>query len=560
MILFKESKSKEKIKQIKEHEYYRKDIERINDIYEQIKNKPIEVLPKSKFCIFNETGNRLIYEDVYFERRTELDICFLEYLLYKRKEDLTRLEDIIWAICGEFSWALPAHVGWKNAEDDMVIIDLFAAETAQSLGEILYILNDKLSDYIKTIMKHEINRRVIESFEKNIQIWEKGLTNNWAAVCAGCVGMAFIYCAPERYANVEKRIMSALENFLSGYGDDGICTEGLAYWNYGFGYYTYFAELLYEFSNGEKNIMNSKKVREIAQFQQRVYLSGNAVISFSDCDRNVDFDKGLTHKLKELFPDCVTVPDRKYEKRNFYENLNRFAICLRNLLWSKPEYAEDDTVYHTEKYYPEAQWYTSITDKFGFAAKSGHNDEPHNHNDIGCFIIAADNEQYIADIGNGEYTKEYFSSGRYDYLCCSSKGHSVPIIDGKLQSAGKEYRGKVLKADGGKLITDIAGAYDADGLTSAVRTFTLGENTVELNDKFDFDDGKSHDIQECLISLIKPVICNGYVKIGKLKIFGMKDTKVLNSIEKGHYNEDVSVWRIICDVSDNEISLKFELE
>ena len=137
MILFKESKSKEKIKQIKEHEYYRKDIERINDIYEQIKNKPIEVLPKSKFCIFNETGNRLIYEDVYFERRTELDICFLKYLLYERKEDLTRLEDIIWAICGEFSWALPAHVGWKNAEDDMVIIDLFAAETMINIEETL---------------------------------------------------------------------------------------------------------------------------------------------------------------------------------------------------------------------------------------------------------------------------------------------------------------------------------------------------------------------------------------------------------------------------------------
>ena len=64
-------------------------------------------------------------------------------------------------------------------------------------------------------------------------------THNWNSVChAGVVGAAlallsdpneralFIYGA-EKYSPF----------YLSGFGDDGYCSEGLSYWNYGFGNY-----------------------------------------------------------------------------------------------------------------------------------------------------------------------------------------------------------------------------------------------------------------------------------------------------------------------------------
>lgn len=564
MILFKESKNREKIKQIRENPYYSEDIKRINEIYEQIKDEPVEVLTKSEYFIFCETGNRLEFERKYFERRTRLDIYFTEYLLYERKEDLVRLEDIIWAVCGEFSWALPAHVGWKNAEEDMICIDLFAAETGQALSEIMYILEDKLSDYIKSIIRYEINRRIIESFKNRTYHWET-VTNNWAAVCAGCVGMTIIYSAPQKYEYFERRLMKSLENFLSGYGDDGICTEGLGYWNYGFGYYTFFAQLLFEFSDGKKNIMNTEKIREIAQFQQRMYLSGNTVISFADGGRNGYFEKGLTHKLRKLFPDCVTVPDKNYEnkdfcfEKDFYRGENRFAVCLRNLLWSEPEYAREGAASNEEKYYESAQWYTNISGTLGFAAKAGNNGESHNHNDIGNFILAADNKQYIADIGSGEYTKDYFGAGRYEILCCSSEGHNVPVIDNQLQRAGKQYCGKVLKHGSSRFITDISGAYDVPCLKSAIRAFSVYENGVRLTDVFEFSDEKHHSIQEGFISLIEPETYDGYVKIGRLKITGETAKKIKHYTEKNHNGEWFSVWKTEYDVSDNKFSLTFEL-
>ena len=57
-------------------------------------------------------------------------------------------------------------------------------------------------------------------------------------------------------------------------------------------------------------------------------------------------------------------------------------------------------------------------------------------------------EQLITDLGAGEYTKEYFSTGRYQILCNSSLGHSVLVISGELQKEGKQYRASEFTSDG----------------------------------------------------------------------------------------------------------------
>lgn len=40
----------------------------------------------------------------------------------------------------------------------------------------------------------------------------------------------------------------------------------------------------------------------------------------------------------------------------------------------------------------------------GVAAKGGHNGESHNHNDLGTFVLEAEGEEPLADLGAGEYT------------------------------------------------------------------------------------------------------------------------------------------------------------
>lgn len=79
--------------------------------------------------------------------------------------------------------------------------------------------------------------------------------------------------------------------------------------------------------------------------------------------------------------------------------------------------------------FPDAQGYIKKKQYYSFAAKGGHNDEPHNHNDIGCFVILKNKKYVIDDLGWSEYDKWYFGPKRYDSICTSSKGHSVPVVE-----------------------------------------------------------------------------------------------------------------------------------
>ena len=73
------------------------------------------------------------------------------------------------------------------------------------------------------------------------------------------------------------------------------------------------------------------------------------------------------------------------------------------------------------------------------AVKGGSNDEFHNHNDVGGFVLAVDGTvPVIVDPGAEYYSGRSFSSRRYESNLNNSFGHSVPRINGELQIAGKK--------------------------------------------------------------------------------------------------------------------------
>lgn len=173
---------------------------------------------------------------------------------YEQEKYIKAYEDTVWAICDEFSWALPAHI--DNAlpmEDYRGFIDLFAAETGFALAESSHLLKKMLEEKLLNRIEFEVRGRIIDSYmsEKEFS-WEKS-HSNWASVCAGSVGAAFLYLADdEEIRKALPRIEKTLDYFLSGYGADGVCREGYGYWSYGFGFFVYFAELLRQYSDGEK--------------------------------------------------------------------------------------------------------------------------------------------------------------------------------------------------------------------------------------------------------------------------------------------------------------------
>ena len=499
-------------------------------------NQPIRALPYSKLKLFETTGSRQEYEFDYFEHRKRLHIFAVLSLIYDDPRYRAALEDTIWAICDEYTWCLPAHLKdhsrnmaeavpeiimeqgilRQKLRDQELMLDLFAAETGFALAEILSLLEARIAPLVVVRARREIFRRILEPYtELGPALWWETSTMNWASVCAGSIGAAALYLIEDDLvlAPVLRRVVDTMDCYLKGFGEDGACTEGISYWTYGFGFFTYFAALLKQRTAGRLDLLQGDKVRRIALFQQRCYMTANYVVSFSDAELTANFMPGLTHYLKSVFPE-VEIPERQYQSLWEDDTIRRWPHLIRNIVWSDSRNPSGLTAEGTD-YFPDAQWLISRrklgANRICFAAKAGHNDEPHNHNDLGGFILYINGDSLFADIGRGEYTRQYFGPERYEFFCAGSRGHSVPEVAGAHQKAGRQYAARVIetRTDATKdmMVMEIAPAYGDPNLGSLVRRFDFikaGDPELILNDSYQFL--HPAPVTERLISFYQPLL------------------------------------------------------
>ncbi len=495
--------------------------EQIRQLSESMRKRTMPETTEELFALFETTGNRLQYEDVYFERRKFLAIFGMASILFGRKEDKEKLEEIIGSVCAEECWALPAHVNRAWDGNWRVTVDLFACETAQTLAELVSLTEVSKETY--HLVRQEIERRVFTPFfssEPNYGCWECG-DHNWNAVCAGSIGSACLYLMQEdekRLENCLKRICHSLEFYLNGFREDGACMEGVGYFTYGMTYYVGFAEQLLRYTNGKNDLFANEKLRKIAEFQQKMYFSGGRTVSFSDGDQQAKFRMGLTSYLAERY-ESVQVPREKLAAEFETDPCYRFMGLCRDYFWTKnaKEKQEADSRQKEEVLQTEqvsrhdvlsfAQW--SICESrngVGFAVKGGTNAEPHNHNDVGSFCYLVREEFLLTDLGAGEYTRDYFGEGRYGILCNSSEGHNVPILSGHLQQAGENYRASEFTADGkGKTAVEFAGAYPAGVAKRLYRTCEFSPDTgiLAVTDEIEF--AKTNDAKRLMQNITEKV-------------------------------------------------------
>lgn len=505
----------------------------IRDFYNEYHSGTIEPLSESAYNEFRISGKRLSYEKLYFDRRKRLDGCLMMYKAFGAQY-LPELCDLLYAVSSERAWALPAHT--LNSPNPREEIDLFAAETAQTLTEISYILSDVLERELKDRIAYEVRSRVTGVFEKRRFGWENA-EHNWSAVCGGCIGMVYLY----NNKPVPKRVFDALERYMSGINNDGVCLEGVGYWGYGFGYYMYFASLLKEKTGTD--IISTDKADAAAHFGQRAYLGKNAV-SCSDCEPDTALPPGLMGLLNKYF-DGIYMPRSRYAR---YDGCGRWADYIRSYLYPLPRVREETG----EFIYPVSQWYINKKKSFSFFIKGGGNDEPHNHNDAGSFIIADSENELIADIGCGEYTRQYFNDDtRYDYLCASSLGHNVPIVDGRPQMRGSGFGASGFLCKNGHVSMEIGGAYSPR--VSIKRAVKISDSSVTLTDAF----GEGHKITERFVTRIKPAEKDGEIIIGSLSV--KRPDKISRAKYSNHAGSTDYVYLLDYEVRDNIFEIVFKI-
>lgn len=476
-------------------------------------NVEISALRYSDFKLFWETGNRATYERQYFGRRMALASSAILSLVYPEEEKyIVRLMDVIYAICDEYTWCLPAHHGDLEPNNN-VQIDLFAAETGFALSETLTLLENRLDPLIKNRIKTEVERRIFTPFiyENKRYWWEESL-GNWTAVCVGSVACTVMILRPDLFDSLKDRFFDSMEIYLNSFPPDGVCLEGCGYWHYGFGFFTVFADMVKEFTNGKTDYFSREHVKVISTFLQKMFIADGTGVSFSDSDLELSYHLGTLHYLKSVYPDDVTVFDPSYSYN--CDNCGRFCLYLRSFSWFSEEYYSNpsSSSINIEFYAKGAEWLIKRTHNYGFAAKAGHNGEAHNNNDVGTFIFAKNGRQLLQDIGRGVYSKQYFNDEtRYSILETSSRGHSVPIINGKYQLTGKDASAKNVSFENGVFSMELKDVYPK-GLSSFIRSFDFTDDSVILTDSFEADD--SARIVERIVTLIKPeIIGDGKVSV-----------------------------------------------
>ncbi len=515
----------------KEHFLAKKYLEELDNNYQEFKGTSIETLKFSLFKLFVETGDREKYQVVYYKQRRRLLTFILKVWLEMKQEDIYELEDILWAICDEYAWAIPAHLTSQHLSDcdnkkRPYAVDLFAAETAQAIAEALSLCGHLLQEQVKERCIDEVFRRVIVPFENNRYWWEES-NNNWAAVCGGAVGMAALYLIEDekRLRKITDRAINSCNNFLSSCTDDGVCLEGIAYWEYAMSLYVSFAELFKQ-RMGEDIMADKEKMKKLSEFPVVSCLGNNIVIRFADCGNHMNMPFGIVCRLAELFD--VKIP----EMSNFESLMTSTARCcsaVRSFEWFNPELLSNN-VKEKNIFFTEAEWAIKRRSNNTLVIKGGHNDEPHNHNDIGSYMYIKDDNILIDELGCPLYTKQYFSERRYEYINARSFGHSVPVINGEEQCPGREHFSEKFADNGDGIEISFADAYNKEktGLKKVVRTAQLSEAGLMIQDEFEFI-GDSNTVNERIITHFD------VKKNDEKSVSIIKDGNVIGTVE--FYNE-----------------------
>lgn len=498
----------------------------------------IPVLTYTMYREFEHTGERPGFQAPYFQRRAMLTRALVEYITGD-ESSLPAIENLLWAICEETSWVVPAHEEqgpdyWDidppivrteplgahtslTREPDS--IDLFAAETGAALAETVYLLGDDLTPEVRQRVRQEVERHIFKPYlAYGPDHWWYHGALNWNGVCNGSVGLAFLRLEQDAQTLAEAlhMVLDGFEAYIAtGFEADGGSIEGVGYWNYGLMYYVTVAELLREMTGGELDLLATDRMKDIARYPVGMMLKPPMYLNFGDAPDTVQLAAGIAQRIAERtgVNELRALVGGHTQQDNHSYPIAKLPVTLRQLVWWDGKETEPPP--QRDYYAPEAG-VTKMTGKRDdrdviLAVTAGHTDGHHSHVDIGSFVYHIDGESLIPDAGRGKYAKDYFRQQRYDNIFNNAYSHNIPRIDGHMQQPGPEfggeqrYHGEYIdrgEENGVKFVTvDIHNAYDLPALKGLRRTLSLDATSGEatIRDMFTFD-GDALPIEEAFVT------------------------------------------------------------
>ncbi len=327
--------------------------------------------------------------------------------------------------------------------------------------------------------------------------WNPWINSNWLA----CV--LFVEGDPERRRAAVAKIMRSLDLFIDPYPADGGCDEGPGYWMRAAGSLFEALELLSQATDGQVDAFAEPLIREMGRFIYRVQIDGDYYTNFADASALVVPESHLIYCYGQAIHDADMMAFGAWSAaRSPLGGAGGWGRPIESpMRWLRAIFSANEiAAAEARDPQPRDVWLPTVevmlardqagtARGFTVAAKGGHNNESHNHNDIGEFVVYYDGKPLLIDAGVETYSRKTFSPQRYEIWTMQSAYHNLPTIDGIQQAPGAAFAARDVtysaNDERAEFALDLAGAYPPEaGLTRWTRKIRLvrGQAVTVIDD------------------------------------------------------------------------------
>jgi len=502
-----------------------------------------QLVKATDYLHYDRTGERYNMETIYNANSNAFSDLMLAELAEGKGRFMDQIINGTWYYCEMSSWAISAHVASGQSVKSSLpnekenVIELISGETGAMLAWAHYFFKDemdKVQPMISSRLKENIQRRIMDSFMNRSDFWWQAfdalpsvLVNNWNPWCNYSVLQCFMLLEndPEKLAKAVFRTMYSADAFINSNHDDGACEEGPSYWSLAGGKLYEYLSLLKMGTNNKVSIFNQPILKNMGEYIAHSYVGNGWVVNFADASPKGGGDAELIYRYGNDVNSTTMIQFASFlnlkSGKEFNPKSNRNLLGVLEKINVHPLLVKQSPSIVTSKYtwYPQTQFCYMRRPGLFFAAIGGHNNESHNHNDVGSFMLYSDTVPMFIDAGVGTYTKQTFSDKRYDIWTMQSKFHNTPSINGYEQSPGAEYKANNVIFDASKstFSADIAAAYPKEAaVKSWKRTYKVeSDEKITITDAFQLNEIKQKN-QLNFLTWAKPDISkNGLALIEK---------------------------------------------
>ncbi|MCT4586589.1 MAG: heparinase II/III-family protein [Carboxylicivirga sp.] len=492
-----------------------------------------KVVTATDYLRYEREGGSQMY-GAFFRNREVFNFLILAELAEGKGRFIDQILNGAWYYCEQTSWAIAAHI--KSVQRNYGVlpfhdshgIGLAVGDIAASMAWTYYFFKDefdKINPLISKRIKQNLEKRIMDDYMAREDYWWMAIrpettgANNWNVWINSNVMLTFLLVEDDREMQIAalNKIIQSIDGFIKFVNADGACEEGPTYWDRAGGKLYDCLQILDYATKKDADYWQTQLIKNLGEYIAKSYIGDGYVVNFADASPRNYGNFGLVYRFGKAIDS---------------EEMIKFAAYLYKAAGNKPDLGPNNDIFRaletcnthkdlvkvdpelpTSKFiwYPETEFCYMRSKNAFVGSKGGFNAESHNHNDVGSFIYYLNSKPIFLDTGSGTYTKKTFSSERYTIWTFQSQYHNIPIINGKGQLPGGQYKSLKSTVNEKKLFCsyDISGAYGKDAnVKKWIRSYKLANNDqLIIKDEFELTKN-SGDNEVVFMVKNKPVIEN----------------------------------------------------